>query len=65
MPTPQEKEEMALIAAMRTYDLEPGQMLLFGPKSVAAVSKPGAFRGKLEDVFIFERNEALDKKRRR
>lgn len=37
--------------------LEPGQMLLLGPKSVAILSTEGAFKGVLSDCYYFNKLE--------
>jgi len=55
------KATKAVLSVMKDMPLKKGQMLLLGPKSVAILSTPGAFQGKLPDKFVFERSEwALD-----
>lgn len=63
----QQKRDLAVVGAMSLYDLKPGQMLIFGPKSVASVSGKAKFGGVLEDKYVFERTDwdpYLTKKRR-
>lgn len=48
--------ELAVMSVMRDYPLQPGQMLIFGPKCVEII-KTGTFAGKLPDKFIYERGE--------
>lgn len=54
--TEEQKAERALIAAMASFELLPGQMLWLGPQSVQILSR-GGFAGKLPDKIIFERKE--------
>ncbi len=55
--TEQQKADRAVISVMRDYPLEPGQMLLLGPRSVKILSTPGAFSGSLPDKLIIEKSE--------
>lgn len=50
-------EDRAVVEIMSNFDLKPGQMLLFGPKSVRIITTAGAYDGRLPDKFIFEREE--------
>lgn len=55
--TEAEKRERALILAMRDWQLEPGQMLFLGPKSVAALTD-GRYRPtRMTDCHIIDKAE--------
>jgi len=49
--------DKAVHEVMSSMPLEPGQMLLLGPKSVAILSTEGAFKGNLPDMMVFSREE--------
>lgn len=49
--------DLALYEVMQDTPLEPGDMLLLGPKSVRALTVKGAYNGSLPDKFIFKREE--------
>lgn len=51
--------ELAVLSVMRDYPLQPGQMLIFGPKSVNII-KMGSFAGKLPDRLVLKENEWKD-----
>jgi hypothetical protein len=56
--TEQEKADRALLSVMKDWQLKPGQMLLLGPKSVAALLDTMNYSpGRLTDKFIIERDE--------
>lgn len=50
-------EDAAVLSMMADYPLEPGQMLLLGPRSVAILTGGEEFRGKLPDKHVLERKE--------
>lgn len=57
MKTPKlDPGELAVISVMRDYPLQPGQMLIFGPKSVEII-KTGSFAGKLPDKLVLNRED--------
>lgn len=53
--TEQDKRDRAVLSVMKDYPLQPGQMLLLGPKSVAMLSGQAEFNGSLPDKLILER----------
>ncbi len=55
--TEQQKADRAVISVMKDYPLQPGQMLLLGPRSVKILSTPGVFNGSLPDKLVLDRGE--------
>lgn len=55
--TEQDKRDRAVLSVMKDYPLQPGQMLLLGPKSVAMLSGQLEFDGNLPDKLILERDQ--------
>lgn len=56
--TPGQQAERALISVMADWPLEPGQMLLIGPRSVRVLTSRGAYDpSKLIDTLVLEREE--------
>ena len=55
--TEQQKAERALISVLKDWPLEPGQMLLVGPKSAKILMTPNAFAGSLPDTLVIEKVE--------
>jgi|HubBroStandDraft_3_1064219.scaffolds.fasta_scaffold05794_10 hypothetical protein len=49
--------DKAVLSVLADWPLEPGQMLLFGPKTVKILSTRGAFNGSLPDMLLLERSE--------
>lgn len=47
----------AFLHAMARVKLQPGQMLLLGPRSVAILSQPGTGKVRLPDMYILDRSE--------
>lgn len=51
------KGDDAFIHAMARIPLQPGQMLLLGPRSVAILSTPGTGKTRLPDMWIIDKSE--------
>jgi hypothetical protein len=49
--------DRAVISVLKDWPLKPGQMLLFGPRTVKILSTRGAFKGVLPDMALLERSE--------
>lgn len=54
-----------IVRMMHDYPLEPGQMLLLGPRSVAVLTGDGEFKGRLPDKYIYSKEEWTCKTPRR
>lgn len=55
--TPEQQLERALISAMKDWPLEPGQMLLVGPQSVARMTGQVEFDGRWPGLYILDKSE--------
>lgn len=55
--TEQDKRDRAVLSVMKDYPLQPGQMLLLGPKSVAMLSGQVEFNGSLPDKLVLDRSD--------
>ena len=55
--TEKELADRALLSVLKDWPLEPGQMLLMGPKSVKALTTRGGYDGKLPDTYTLDRSE--------
>lgn len=55
--TEQDKRDRAVLSVMKDYPLQPGQMLLLGPKSVAMLSGQAEFNGSLPDKHVLDRSD--------
>jgi hypothetical protein len=51
------ESDKIVYAVMQDIPLEPGQMLLLGPRSVQRLTTDGAFKGVLPDMMIFNQEE--------
>lgn len=49
--------DKAVLSVLADWPLEPGQMLLFGPRTVKMLGTRGAFQGSLPDMAILDRKE--------
>lgn len=56
--TEQEKADRAILSVMKDWPLEPGQMLLLGPKSCAALLNTMTYHpSQLTDKYILDKSE--------
>lgn len=55
--TEQQKRDRAVLSVMKDWPLKPGQMLLLGPKSVAALTDGQFEPGRMTDKYILDRSD--------
>lgn len=55
--TEQDKRDRAVLSVMKDYPLKPGQMLLLGPKSVAALTDGAYDPGRMTDKLVLDRSD--------
>lgn len=55
--TEQQKADRAVLSVMKDWPLKPGQMLLLGPKSVAALTDGAYDPRRMTDKMILEKLE--------